>query len=244
MLFLKETVSLNETEQHIYSYITENMDKVIYMRIRELADTANVSPSTVLRFCRKFQCDGYSEFRYRLSEYVSKERKALPQNYDASANIAFMDRLTKGSFDDAFARATEILLDTDILFFVGIGGSGIAAEYGHYLFSSLAGFSICVRDPQNAPLYHLNERLRGHICVVALSVSGENELIMEYLEYLKQFHARIISITNSGNCSIAGLSDLNIACHIPIDQFQNMDTTSQIPTMSVLEALARYMGDL
>lgn len=41
----------------------QNRDEVMYMTIRELADAAGVSTTTILRFCRKFNCDGYSEFR-------------------------------------------------------------------------------------------------------------------------------------------------------------------------------------
>lgn len=54
--------SLNNLELSLYEYIMKNKKKVIYMRIRELADEAHVSTTTILRFCKKLNCEGFSEF--------------------------------------------------------------------------------------------------------------------------------------------------------------------------------------
>ena len=56
--------SLNNLEMMVYHYVIKNRDKVMYMTIRELAEAAGVSTTTVLRFCRKLQCEGYSGRRY------------------------------------------------------------------------------------------------------------------------------------------------------------------------------------
>ena len=44
--------SLNNLELSLYEYIMKNSKKVIYMRIRELAEEAHVSTTTILRFCK------------------------------------------------------------------------------------------------------------------------------------------------------------------------------------------------
>ncbi len=67
-------------EMMVYHYVIKNRDKVMYMTIRELAEAAGVSTTTVLRFCRKLQCEGYSEFRVRFKLY-------LEQNEPQQANI-------------------------------------------------------------------------------------------------------------------------------------------------------------
>ena len=48
--------SLNNLEMMVYHYVIKNRDKVMYMTIRELAEAAGVSTTTVLRFCRKLLC--------------------------------------------------------------------------------------------------------------------------------------------------------------------------------------------
>lgn len=48
--FLDKNLELNDTELDIYNYIVANLDKVVYMRIRDLATEAHVSTTTILRF--------------------------------------------------------------------------------------------------------------------------------------------------------------------------------------------------
>lgn len=53
-MFTNEQISsYNDLEMSLFNYIMQNMDKVTYMRIRELADATHVSTTTVLRFCKK-----------------------------------------------------------------------------------------------------------------------------------------------------------------------------------------------
>lgn len=42
--------SLNNLEMMVYNYVIKNRDKVMYMTIRELADAAGVSTTTILRW--------------------------------------------------------------------------------------------------------------------------------------------------------------------------------------------------
>ena len=50
-MFNAETIqSLNDLELEVYNYVIRQPEKVQYMRIREFAEEAHVSTSTVLRF--------------------------------------------------------------------------------------------------------------------------------------------------------------------------------------------------
>lgn len=53
-MFNAETIqSLNDLELEVYNYVIRQPEKVQYMRIREFAEEAHVSTSTVLRFCKR-----------------------------------------------------------------------------------------------------------------------------------------------------------------------------------------------
>ena len=64
--------SLNSLELTLYEYIMTNSKKVIYMRIRELADEAHVSTTTIFRFCKKLNCEGFSEFKLKFKMYIEE----------------------------------------------------------------------------------------------------------------------------------------------------------------------------
>lgn len=72
--------NFNDLEMVIYQFINEHKQEVKYMTIRELAEAAHVSTSAIVRFCKKNNCDGYSEFRTRFKMYLSEERKKQPKN--------------------------------------------------------------------------------------------------------------------------------------------------------------------
>lgn len=80
--------SLNDLELSLYRYIMKNIEKVVYMRIRELADEAHVSTTTILRFCKKLNCEGYSEFKVKLKLYL-EENESTKVNNDTSIIVDF-----------------------------------------------------------------------------------------------------------------------------------------------------------
>jgi DNA-binding MurR/RpiR family transcriptional regulator len=75
-LFTNEVIAtFNELEMLLYNYITQNKEKVVYMRIRDLADETHVSTSTIMRFCRKLHCEGFSEFKVRLKLLIDEKKE-------------------------------------------------------------------------------------------------------------------------------------------------------------------------
>lgn len=74
---------LNELELSLYEYIMKNSEKVIYMKIRDLANEAHVSTTTVIRFCRKLNCEGFTEFKLKFRMFM-QEKKLMKINEDES----------------------------------------------------------------------------------------------------------------------------------------------------------------
>ena len=72
MFRCQEIKSLNELELEVYNYIVRHQEQVVEMKIRELAEAAHVSTTTVLRFCKKVGCNGYSEFKLKYKMYLTQ----------------------------------------------------------------------------------------------------------------------------------------------------------------------------
>lgn len=241
MLFLPHKVELKNVEIEIYNYIAANVDKVIYMRIRDLASATHVSTTTILRFCKKFECEGFTDFKLKLQQYVKEqtEKHQDIQRVDEMPYIDFLRRTTNDRFQQKIAEAAQILLEVDLVLFVGIGTSGIIAAYGAMLFSSMFTLALPIADPLNTPLTNISRELNKRIGLVALSVSGENKDIVDYINQLKIHQAKIISITNSSNSTISNISDVNIPYFTGTEMFQDTNITSQLPVTYILEILAK-----
>lgn len=234
MFSSKMIASFNELETLLYDYICKNMDKVIYMRIRDLADETHVSTSTILRFCRKLHCEGFSEFKVRLKLYLndSKQNQINSSQYALSE---FVERTLKGAFKSSVIEAVKLIMQCDNVIFIGAGSSGIMAEYGARYFSSMGKLSMYVKD-----LYMpILANFLNNSTTIALSVSGETEPTIAHIHQLKQKGSNIISITNNKHCTISKIADTNISYYVTEEWANNANITTQMPVVYILEEMAR-----
>ena len=127
-MFTHEMIkSFNQLEMDVYNYIISNEEKVVYMKVRELAEEVHVSTTTILRFCKKVGCEGYSEFRLKLKQEVnSKEQKKI--NMDLTAVKDFFERVQTQAFAENIQEAVKLLTKASSIIFVGVGNSSIMGK--------------------------------------------------------------------------------------------------------------------
>jgi DNA-binding MurR/RpiR family transcriptional regulator len=239
-MFSNEIIaSFNELETSLYNYIIQNSDKVAYMRIRELANETHVSTASILRFCRKLNCEGFSEFKVKLKMHVEENKKTIIKSSQHSV-VEFFERTLKGDIEEKIKNAARFISKADHVIFIGIGSSGILAEYGARYFSSLGKFSLYIKDPH----FSIHSKLRNNSITIALSVSGENHFTVTHLNQLKQEGSKIISITNNKLSTIAKISDLNIPYYVTEEFYEEANITTQVPVVYILESIAREIHQL
>ncbi|MRT58677.1 SIS domain-containing protein [Enterobacteriaceae bacterium RIT693] len=230
--------NLNGLEMMVYNFVIKNKDKVMYMTIRELADAAGVSTTTVLRFCRKLNCEGYSEFRVRFKLYL-EQTESQPANFGSSEIISFFKSTNNEEFDTLIDHAVDIICSSERIIFVGAGTSGALAKYGARFFSNVGKFSNHIDDPY-FPI--TNDMARNALAIV-LSVSGETEEILRFASQFSLHHCKVMSITSHENSSLAKLADFNISWHIPPVRIAGVyDITTQIPVIYILETIGRRLA--
>lgn len=230
--------SLNNLEMMVYHYVIKNRDTVMYMTIRELADAAGVSTTTVMRFCRKLNCDGYSEFRVRFKLYLEQDE---PQqtNFGTSEIISFFKSVNNDEFDMLLNEAVEIILSSERVIFVGAGTSGSLAKYGARFFSNIGKFSNHIDDPY----FPVTNDMAKNALAIVLSVSGETEEILRFAGQFSLHRCKVMSITSHENSRLAKLADFNLSWHVPQTRIGGVyDITTQIPVIYILETLGRKLA--
>jgi DNA-binding MurR/RpiR family transcriptional regulator len=235
--------TFNELEYSLYNYVIINGEKVIYMRIRDLANETHVSTSTILRFCRKLNCDGFSEFKVKLKLYLEKEKNP-PLKTMQHFLTEFIERTLNGNMEVHLQEAAKVIKDAENVLFVGFGSSGILSQYGARYFSSLGKFSLYINDPY----FPINPQYLHNSITIALSVSGESDHTINHVNSLKEQGNTIISITNHKNCTLAKISDINISYYVTEEQtcLSNIpiNITTQLPVIYILESIAREVYKL
>lgn len=240
MFHYKSVQKLNELELGVYNYVMTHRDEVMHMKIRQLAANAHVSTTTVLRFCTKMGYEGYSDFKLQLK--IEKENKALSNLSKRDDELQdFFKLARKPEFQQNILACAQMLQKASRLFFFGMGSSGMMAQYGARLFSTVGIDTLNIEDS----FYPLPETDNESTILVVLSVSGETEMMLQLVSRLKTRGVLIISITNHEKSTLAKISDRSIPSYIPIELVaDHYNVTSQVPTVYLLEELARKARQL
>lgn len=235
----EEIQSFNDLELSVYQYIIKNKEKISYMKIRELAQEAHVSTTTVLRFCKKLGCEGYSEFKIRFKMHLTREEEQQ-SGPGREVLVDCISRMESEEFNSVLKQAVELLKQFNYIIFIGVGNSGILGKYGARYFSNVGRFALCIDDPFT-PVYIGNS---SETAVIALSVSGETSEILNLANQFKSRGCALISITSSSNCTLAKISDCNLSYHLqPQKLAKYYDITSQVPVIYALELLGQQLYD-
>ena len=64
-------------EQKVADFVKANLNTVSDMTIAKVAEAADVSTPTVIRFCRTLGCDGFREFKLRLAQNLAVSQQYL-----------------------------------------------------------------------------------------------------------------------------------------------------------------------
>ena len=84
---------MNLGEFRVYNFMVSHLEMVPEMNIRQIAGGAGVSATTVLRFCEKAGCSGYTELKYRVRQELDRsDRKG---SFDADPAIQYMKNAEK-----------------------------------------------------------------------------------------------------------------------------------------------------
>ena len=117
-----------------------------------------------------------------------------------------------------------------------MGSSGALARYGARYFSNFGIVAIALEDD----LYPLAKMKFPRISVIAMSVSGETQGVIEIIRKFQMQECKTLSITNHPNSTIAKISDWNVSyCFESQTVNGGFNATSQVPVLFLIEALAR-----
>ena len=227
--------SFNAKEMMIYEYINKNNVKFPYMTIRELAKEVEVSTTTILNFIKKAGYTSYSDFKYAYK--IQEKKKAFnKEKYDFKEVIDCLGKFDSTFYKDKFEDAVSILRDSANVIFLGVGNSGIIAQYGARLFSSIGKFALAINDP-----YLRLASLAGDVTVIALSISGETSEVIREVKDLKKADCKVIVITTTENCTLARMSNVTIPYYIESVYNDYIDITTQMPAIGIIENLSRIL---
>lgn len=229
---------LTYTERIIYSYLRDNVDKIPYLHIRDIASEAHAGTSSVMRLVHKMGYNSYTEFK----EYVTKKKQL--EEVEPSASTPFSLDIFPENFEQRLGELAHRIMESDNIIFTGVGSSGLICDY---VARRLAGVGINTFSFSDVT-YPITSKLRNttNTLVIALSISGETNEIIEVLNSLRPNKDVYIScITPKLNSTIAQLSDFVLNYRVTERRINtHYDLTSQLPTVYLAERLTDLVYEL
>ena len=248
---LKKTTTiigdLNPSEAKVARYVLSSPDKVVRQSIAFLAQAAEVSEPTVMRFCRSLGCGGYQDFKLNLAVSLAAHtpyvHTSITQN-DTTAQMAEKIcqyssnslRVLSESLDmDSIGKAIQILNNAGRIEIYGSGASGIVAlDAQHKLFRTQVP-TVAYRDSH---LQMMSASSLDENCVaLVFSYTGRSLNIIEAAKLAKERGAVVVGVTDK-NSPLAEFCD-------PVVNNPNIEDTvlfapmvSRICQLAIVDILA------
>lgn len=212
----KQLSARKAQEQKVMAFLRAHEDSVMDLSISEIAEGAGVSSPTVVRFCKSLGFEGLKDFKINFQAETIKTRQINEPITWASSDEDIRTLMKeKSAFSvqslfssenmDAMDRMAKAIVKADNIEIIGMGGSGIIAEY---LFKELLRYgkkASLFSDPYMT-VHSSVGRHEGDICI-AISCSGTNNDVLTTVNRAKKDGKKIYSITNNGDSTLAGMSE-------------------------------------
>jgi RpiR family carbohydrate utilization transcriptional regulator len=249
---LTQTISeslteMRKSERKVAEFVLHNPATVINMRIVDLAEQADVSEPTVIRFCRAVHCKGFQEFKLELAQQLASSpsigniavtdtdsvREYSHKVFDSTVDtlLQVRDQIDTAQLEKAIA----VLTHSKRVEFYGFGASASVAADAQHRFFRLQIPSATYSDPhlQNMSATSLEP---GSV-VVAISQSGRTKALLDSIELVKARGIEVIGLAPS-NTPVTNAATIAL----PIDAEEGIQLytplSSRIAHLVVIDVLA------
>lgn len=106
----EETESLGRAERRIADVVQARPDDVIQMSMATLAEAAEVSDPTIVRFCRRFGFNGYAEFKIRLGQSLVP---AAPFHYETITTQDSVENVVRKTCRNTMSAIQRVMNEID-----------------------------------------------------------------------------------------------------------------------------------
>lgn len=238
---------LRKSEHKVAKVVLSHPRDVILMRIVDLAQEANVSEPTVVRFCRAIGCQSFQEFKLGLAQQLAVSANTRSNEiYPADSPLEYATKIFNTSIDalhrvrdtlnaHELNRAVDAICNANTIAFFGFGGSGAVATDAHHKFFRLGISSHAYSDPHIQHMAAVSVK-EGDV-VVCISESGRSTALLNAAELIKQQNATVISIAPSGT-ALSNISNIALCVDVRNQNDAFAHQTSRIAHLLLIDALA------
>ncbi|PWC73371.1 transcriptional regulator [Azospirillum sp. TSH100] len=248
--------ALKRSEGQIADLVLADPRRVLELNVTSLAQAAEVSEATVVRFCRSVGCAGFPDFKLRLAQSQARDAMRdevhggtpyISQDVAPDDDVGMLARkifsssaaaLTTASSaldDEALERAIILLANASRVLCVGTGGSSaLAQDAAHKLLRFGADAQPCA-DPVLARMLLVNLAADG--VLLALSNTGRSGTINELAAAARAQGTAVVAIT-APRSPLAAMASVVIASQPVEDTEMYTPMASRLVHLTLIDVLS------
>ncbi|MBQ6249870.1 MAG: MurR/RpiR family transcriptional regulator [Oscillospiraceae bacterium] len=243
---------LSKGHKRIAQYILDNYDKAAFMTAARLAETADVSESTVVRFAAHLGYEGYPEMQRALQEIVRGKLTSIQRIQVSRQQINDSDILGSVMQRDAdsirsaingidredFDRVVDKLQKAEHIYILGVRSSSFLAGYLNFYFHLIFKNVIYVQNTAAGEIYEQLVHIGPGDVLIGITFPRYSKMVIHAVEMASERGADVIAITDSKVSPLYPLS--SAALLVGCDAISFVD--SMAAPLSLLNALIVAVG--
>jgi RpiR family carbohydrate utilization transcriptional regulator len=243
--------SLAPAEQRVGKLLLSDPRSFASTPVADLAERAQVSKPTVVRFCRSMGYKGLSDFKLKLAGSISEgvpfiHRSVGAQDSSNDVLVKVIDNTVTAFLkyrNDASAAQIDKAAEAIALShkkgkrleFFGVGNSGIVAQDAQHKFFRLGFHTIAHSDGH---MQIMSASLLGPgDCLVVFSNSGRTRDLLDSCEIAKKNGATTVVVTASGS-PLASVGKIHLSADHPESYEKFSPMVSRLLHLMIVDVLA------
>ncbi|AGQ29265.1 MurR/RpiR family transcriptional regulator [Serratia liquefaciens] len=240
-------IELSSAEKRIAQFILDEADAATALPIAELARQANVSQASITRFAKTLGCRDVRDLKVKLAQSLAVGQRFIHEEpdlegiqgiYETIINVLTINRRTID--EPALAKAVEWLSDARQILAIGMGGGSTicAAEVQHRLFR--LGLPVTAQS-DGLLVRMMAAAVASQDVVVALSLGGYTQEVVESAAIARQYGAKVVAITPAGT-PLAAQADVLLALVVRENDYIYKPSTSRYAMLAMVDVLATALA--
>lgn len=217
---LKNASQLTERENDIRSYFLGHPEHIVHMSCRAVGEATYTSASSITRFCQKFGCKGYPDFKLRFLSDIKGgqilDASGSVQLSEQENMVTLLEKVTetqnqaleatrKALSLSQLLRIQKLLLEHIYLDFYAYDTNIHLARYAVSQFLH-AGKIAAVYSETDVQVLNTLIAPEGHLAVL-ISHTGENLKLIELARLLRRSKTKTVIITSGKETTLGKMAD-------------------------------------
>lgn len=239
--------SMSKGQKLLATYISDNYDKAVFLTAEKLGKVVGVSESTVVRFATYLGYKGYPEFQKALEEMVRNKLNSIQRmevTYGRISQSKILETVLQSDAEkinktldaidqDAFELATDIILNAEHIYIIGIRSCAPLASFLAFYFNLIFDNVHLLQTNNSSEIFEQMVRISEKDVIIGISFPRYSMRTLKAMEFANNRNAKVITLTDSVHSPMNLYSSCNLIAHS--DMASIVD--SLVAPLSVINAL-------